>query len=892
MALVVQALFAVVFARVLVVYLRRRDALQRDVMVMFSAMAVLFVLAVLAKAVGEPPAPVGGIASMLLLGQPFLTLRVVRRVRYVPKWIYRSAFVAWLGSGTAMLASGVPIPGPVVVLVVVVFVATEILAAGFLAAQARRHSGAARARLRMATAGTVLFALAITAAGAGTGGTTAAQVAREIAQGLVLLSALAYLGAFAPPTWLRQVWSSRAAYTLVRRLLDAPVDDSAETTWQRYAETVCGATGADAAVVLLGAAGAEVREIARVALASLAGVPGFARDARRLLGPVAPATFAIKAARADAPDLLHSYARQIDGRFVTSVPLSLRADHAVLLLVGRYRSLFTDDDVAPLGELGAQAATLAERGQLLADRARLTAELSASVTALSTVSQAKTDFLSTMSHELRTPLNAIIGFSDLMRMEPSVDKNSVVPTDWIHHIHSSGAHLLGLINEILDLAKIEAGQVELHRAPVFLPEAVAEVVATLRALSDDKQLEITVAMPSLSVYADPMRFRQIVTNLLANAIKFTPADGRVFLAGRRVGTDIALSVADTGPGIAATDQKRVFEEFQQAGDAGARAQGTGLGLALTRRLVHAHAGRIELESAVGHGAKFTVYLPAAKTFTPVDPQAGAGAERECGSGITIIEDDVSAAHLLATYLETAGYEVNVSATGEQGIAAARARTPEAILLDLQLPGMDGWEVLSALKEDEHLRDIPVVIISVADPSEIGMALGAVDYFVKPVSRPALLTWLARHGLIPVTKEQSLNVLAIDDDPHSLEIIETTLGAEGGVQVFRASGGAEGLALARSSPFDLIICDLLMPGVDGFDVIAALHNDPATNRIPVIVLTAHTLTEADKTRLSGKVIAAMSKGQAATDLPDLTHLIGELTGLTADYHDAPTADHPN
>ena len=890
MALVVQALFAVVFARVLVVYLRRRDALQRDVMVMFSAMAVLFVLAVAAKAVGEPPALVSGLASMLLLGQPFLTLRVVRRVRYVPRWIYRSAFVAWLGSGTAMLAFGEPMPGPVVAVVVVVFVATEILAAGFLAMQARRHSGAARARLLMATAGTVLFALAITAAGAGTGGTAAAEVAREAAQGLVLLSALAYLGAFAPPTWLRQVWSSRAAYTLVRRLLAAPADDAPETTWQRYAETVCGATGADAAVVLLGSAGAEVREIARVALAPLAGDPEFGREARRLLGPVVPATFAIKAAGVDVPDLLRGYARQIDARFVTTVPLSLRADHAVLLLVGRYRSLFTDDDVALLGELGAQVATLAERGQLLADRDRLTAELSESVAALSTVSQAKTDFLSTMSHELRTPLNAIIGFSDLMRMEPSVEQNSMVPTDWIHHIHSSGTHLLGLINEILDLAKIEAGQVELHRAPVFLPEAVAEVVATLRALSDGKQLEVTVAVPSLSVYADPMRFRQIVTNLLANAIKFTPPGGRVFLAGRRVGTDIALSVADTGPGIAVADQQRVFEEFQQAGEQAARAQGTGLGLALTRRLVHAHAGRIELESAVGHGAKFTVYLPAAKTFLPADPDAGA--ERECGSGITIIEDDVSAAHLLATYLETAGYEVSVSATGEQGIAAARTRTPEAILLDLQLPGMDGWEVLSALKEDEHLRDIPVVIISVADPSEIGMALGAVDYFVKPVSRPALLTWLARHGLIPVTKEQSLNVLAIDDDPHSLEIIETTLNAEGGVQVFRASGGAEGLALARSSRFDLIICDLLMPGVDGFDVIAALHNDPATNRIPVIVLTAHTLTEADKTRLSGKVIAAMSKGQAATDLPDLTHLIGELTGLTADYHDSPTADHSN
>lgn len=886
MALVVQALFAVVFARVLTAYLRRRDALQRDVMVMFSAMAVLFFLAVWSKAVGEPPALVGGLASVLLLGQPFLTLRVACRVRAVPGWIYRSAFVAWVASAAALLLAGEPLPGPVIALVVAVFVVTEVLAAGFLATQARAQTGAAHARLLMATAGTVLFAAAVTAAGAGTGGGAAADAARDLGQGLALLSAAAYLGAFAPPPWLRQVWSSRAAYTLVRRLLAAPADDAPEAIWQRYAETVCDATGADAAVVLLCPDDTAVREIARVSLGPPPDDRELRLDGGRLLSAPTPTTFDIDAAGTDAPELLRFYARQIDARFVTPVPLDLRTDRAVLLLLGRYRSLFTDDDVHLLGELGGQAAALAERGQLLADRDRLAGELSASVAALRAASQAKTDFLSNMSHELRTPLNAIIGFSDLMRTEPSVDKNSVVPTDWIHHIHSSGTHLLGLINEILDLAKIEAGQVELHREPVLLPEAVAEVVTTLQALSDGKNLEITVAVPSLSVYADPMRFRQIVTNLLANAIKFTPAGGRVFLAARRVGPDIALSVADTGPGIGPQDQKRVFEEFQQAGEESARAQGTGLGLALTRRLVHAHGGRIELESVLGHGAKFTVYLPAVKALSADEP--GSAGDRPSASGISIIEDDVSAAHLLSTYLETAGYEVNVSVTGEQGIATARARTPEAILLDLQLPGMDGWEVLAALKADEQLRHIPVVIISVADPAEIGMALGAVDYFVKPISRPALLTWLARHGLIPVTNEQTLNVLAIDDDPHSLEIIDTTLTPEG-VHVFCANGGAEGLAMARRSKFDLIICDLLMPAVDGFDVIAALHNDPATSRIPVIVLTAHTLTEADKTRLSGKVIAAMSKGQATTGLPDLTHLIGELTGLTTDYQESPPVE---
>lgn len=523
-------------------------------------------------------------------------------------------------------------------------------------------------------------------------------------------------------------------------------------------------------------------------------------------------------------------------------------------------------------ELGRMAMAL---DSAVVHRDQLTAELSATVTALRAASAAKSEFLANMSHELRTPLNAIIGFSDLMRTEPIVGQNSLVPTEWIHHIHSSGNHLLGLINEILDLAKVESGQVDLRREAVFLPDAVAEVVASLRALSEHKQLEVTVAVAALSVDADPMRLRQIVTNLLANAIKFTPAGGRIFLAGRRFGADVALSVADTGPGIASADHHRVFEEFQQAGEQGTRAQGTGLGLALTRRLVEAHRGRLELESELGHGAKFTVYLPAAQS-----PAAGGGP----GAGVLIVEDDAVAAGLLSAYLETEGYDVRVAASGEQGLSLAQACTPEAILLDLQLPGMDGWEVLTALKADDRLRHVPVVIISVAGPRAIGMALGAVDYFVKPLSRPALLTWLTRRGLIPATTDGTLDILAIDDDPHSLEIIDASLTGEG-TRVLGATSGTEGLALARSHRPDLIICDLLMPGMDGFDVISALHGDPATSGIPVVVLTARTLTPADKARLSAKIITAMPQGQAATSLPELARLIGELTGRTAEHQDS-------
>ncbi len=879
MDLFVEALFGLIFLRTLVAYVRQPTPLHRDVMVMFSAMAVLFSLAVARQLVGEPPELVGDLASALLLGQPFLTLRVVRRIRPVPAWFHRAALLGWLATAGAVVVIPGALPLPLVALVVLVFVATELATAGFFAGQARANSGASRVRLAAAAAATAVFAAAIMAAGAGAGDDGAAAVAGQIARGLALLSAVGYLAAFAPPAWLRRAWSSRAAYTLVRRLLSAPADRGPEAIWQLYAQTVRDATGADAAVVLLCRPDAPMREVARVAVPSPVDVAETGSDGSLL---DTPTTITLAADLTDATDAtgpMLGYARQLQARFVTTVPLAMHGERGVLLLFSRYRSLFTDDDVQLLGDLGAQAAALAERGQLLKDRDRLTVELSESVTALRSASEAKSDFLANMSHELRTPLNAIIGFSDLMRTEPAADGHSTVPTQWVHHINSSGHHLLGLINQVLDLAKIEAGQIELHPQPLDLPDAIAEVVATLQALFDRKQLEITVAAPPLAVNADPMRFRQILTNLLSNAIKFTPERGRIYVAVRRLGSDIALSVADTGPGIAIEDQQRVFEEFQQVGEQGARAEGTGLGLALTRRLIQAHGGHIDLQSTPGHGARFTVYLPAAGHPGPTAD--GDTVPRTATTGTLIIEDHVGTAELLSTYLQRAGHQVTVAASGEAGLAAARASAPEAILLDLQLPGMDGWQVLAELKADDRLRHIPVVIISATNSSDVGLALGAVDYFVKPISRPTLVTWLARHGLIPPSAGQAINILAIDDDPQSLEIIDATLTSEG-MRVVRGHGGAEGLVLARTNDFDLIICDLLMPDVDGFDVIAALHNDPATRGVPVVVLTAHTLTDADKDRLNGKVIAFMSKAQTTTGLADLAHLISELTGLTVPH----------
>jgi len=280
-----------------------------------------------------------------------------------------------------------------------------------------------------------------------------------------------------------------------------------------------------------------------------------------------------------------------------------------VLLMDRHRTLFSDDDLRLLAALGGQAGILAERQEVAA-------ALTASVAALTRASQAKSAFLANMSHELRTPLNAIIGFSDLMRVEEPDGDRRRVPAEWVEHIHTSGRHLLGLINDILDLAKVEAGRLDLRPAPLRIDTAVAELLTGLAPLFSTKDIEVRTDLPPVTAMADRVRFRQIVENLLSNAIKFTEPGGSVTVEVQQAGDDAYVSVTDTGVGIAEADQERVFEEFQQVGDPDRQRAGTGLGLALTKRLAEAHGGEITLVSALGKGSTFTVRPPAAP---PDDP---------------------------------------------------------------------------------------------------------------------------------------------------------------------------------------------------------------------------------------------------------------------------------
>jgi signal transduction histidine kinase/CheY-like chemotaxis protein len=539
-----------------------------------------------------------------------------------------------------------------------------------------------------------------------------------------------------------------------------------------------------------------------------------------------------------------------------------------LVLLNTHRRLFSDDDVALLGELGEQARVLAERGRLIGEKERLNAELAASVDALSMAGKAKSDFLAAMSHELRTPLNAIMGFADLMdAADPVGEDERLVPAEWVRHVRSGGTHLLELINDILDLAKVEAGRIDLKRETLRLPTVVGEVVTTLRVVSDRKQLHVTTDIPALTVVADRIRLRQILDNLLSNAIKFTPRHGRIHVSAQRTDTEVRVCVADTGIGISPEDCKKVFEEFTQVGDSDARQAGTGLGLALTRRLAEAHGGTIELQSEPDTGSQFTVCLPVHAAPVATDRSVPAPEPEPSPGGVLIIEDDPAAAQLLTAYLTDVGYPAAVATSGGQGLRQARQHRPAAILLDILLPDTDGWHVLRELKNDPITRDIPVIITTVLDEHEVGLALGAVDYLIKPIDPNALVALLSRHALLS-EPPATATVLAIDDDPATLSLVTATLAGHG-ARTVTATTGRAGLELARGEPHDLVICALQLPDLDGFALTAALHADPATSGIPIVGLAANDLTvngliDADTGRLAHGVVDVVVKGEAARE----------------------------
>ncbi len=354
--------------------------------------------------------------------------------------------------------------------------------------------------------------------------------------------------------------------------------------------------------------------------------------------------------------------------------------------------------------------------------------------ALEIASGHKSEFLASMSHELRTPLNAVIGFSDVL-LERMFGELNERQEEYVRDIRDSGRHLLDLINEILDLSKVEAGRMELEPAALSLPELLEQGLSLVRDRAARQRLtvELEVAPEVGVVWADEVKLKQVVVNLLTNAVKFTPEGGRIDVAARVTGDEVQIYVRDTGVGIADADQERIFEAFQR-GDRRVSVEGTGLGLTLSKRFVELHGGRIWVASTLGEGSTFGFALPLERAPEPVlEPH-----DEPATGTVLVIEDDRRSAELLELYLDGSGLKVVLARDGAEGLELARQLRPRAVILDILLPRLDGWDLLTRLKEDPATADIPVVIVTMLDERGKGLALGAVEYLVKPVSREAMM----------------------------------------------------------------------------------------------------------------------------------------------------------
>ncbi len=581
-------------------------------------------------------------------------------------------------------------------------------------------------------------------------------------------------------------------------------------------------------------------------------------------------TLCLQADRSPDPDILiNEYPWQI--RKQTFAPWGYGIVSATYLpdLVWRAVNgvwlIFSVVGIIAFGALLAQGAALVRSRQMMdeAEKARLSAE---------EASRTKSAFLANMSHELRTPLNAIIGYSEML-VEDAIDRGQEEMEPDLRKIQGSGKHLLSLINDILDLSKIEAGKMTFYLEEFDVPNMVREVASTIQPLlvKNGNHLEIDCPEEVGSICADVTKTRQILFNLLSNASKFTN-NGKVLLKCTRDAKEIHFSVQDTGVGMSAETQKKLFKEFSQADDTSTRKYGgTGLGLAISKRFCEMMGGSIRLESQSGVGTTFYVNLPIKaivdsavgveiRDANPTDGQAeistpktvtpAAGAEKP---GVLVIDDDAEVRNLMQRVLEKEGYAMHLTASGQDALALAKQVKPCLVFLDIMMPGVDGWTVLAALKNDPETRDTPVIVVTSVDNKPMALALGATDYVAKPFDREKILE--LSHQYAPITTP---HVLIIEDDINSYEVLGRILEKEG-IKVSYAPNGRIALDMVEEVLPSLIILDLMMPEMNGFDFITELRRRKTGVAIPVVVLSGRDLTSPERNLLNQTAQKTILKG---------------------------------
>jgi signal transduction histidine kinase/DNA-binding response OmpR family regulator/CHASE3 domain sensor protein len=580
----------------------------------------------------------------------------------------------------------------------------------------------------------------------------------------------------------------------------------------------------------------------------------------------------------DDPRVDPNLARTSGNRSMVVLPV-LESDTpvGVMMITSQRPRAFSTQDFAVLKIMSGIISAGFTNASAFEANERLLAALRASRDAAEEANRAKSAFLATMSHELRTPLNSVIGFANLLRRNRG---GNFGPQDlqFLDRIRDNGTHLLNLINDILDVSKIEAGRMEVRPVPTDLGPLVRETLAQLEGQQRERHVVLRSEIPDglLPVEVDPNRFRQVLINLVGNALKFTEAGSvtlRVVADPR--GLPLALDVIDTGVGIPPERLEAIFEAFTQAeASTERRFGGTGLGLTISRQLLRLMGADLSVTSAVGQGSTFRIAFPVSaarvaveegrRDKTPV-PLAGASS----APLILIVDDEHDARTLMRAYLEEDGYRTAEAVNGAAALEAARTLRPKLITLDLRMPEMSGVEFLRQLRADPEIADIPVLVVSIEAAEQRGSLIGAVDVLAKPVDRDNLLRVIQR--VLPTGRKR---ILVVDDDVHTRQLFTAVLGAEG-YRIRTARDGLEAFAAIEQELPDLLILDLMMPVMDGGTFLATLRRNPRYAAVPVMVVTALDADSEAVKRLDGAAQAVVQKGPALER--SLQRIISDVLG---------------
>jgi signal transduction histidine kinase/CheY-like chemotaxis protein len=581
----------------------------------------------------------------------------------------------------------------------------------------------------------------------------------------------------------------------------------------------------------------------------------------------------------------------VDGHFAIPIYVSQRAVGYIRLEVGNTDTTWSERWVRFLGSIGCQLGMSLHRLRVEHENERMNTELIVARDQALEASRAKTVFLANMSHELRTPMNAILGYSEMLIEDAGLMSSEEVSAD-LQKIRNAGKHLLALINDVLDLSKIESGKMTLHHESFLIGELVQDIVSTIEPIALKNHNRIVVHCPAEigAMYSDAMKVRQSLMNLLSNACKFSQnsvIDLVISKQSHEREEYVSFAVCDRGIGMTSDQIAKLFQAFVQADESTTRKYGgTGLGLMISRRLCQMLGGDIRVSSELGKGSTFTIELPRiapavlepsglggagdsqspANSAINTDVIRGGTIRGEAIRGTVLaIDDNPDALDLISRSLSKDGYRVIMATSGEAGLVLARSHRPDIITLDVMMPQMNGWQVLAAIKADVHLSTTPVVLLSVVENNEIAMALGATDCLTKPIDWGKLQVCLDR--LLP--RNDPDRILVVEDDPASSELVTRILQKDGW-RIEKASNGREAFACMEASPPSLVLLDLMMPEMDGFELVARLRTHPTLSKIPVLVLTSKMLTPEDHARLNGRVLDVLSKG--TTERNDLLEAV--------------------